>query len=421
MSSKVANISKLLSANVLAQVIGMLIYPLLTRMYQPADFTLLNLFLTIANAILIVSTMDLQYAIPLPKKNEGAFALVGAMVITLSIISSLTLITCFFCDKIALFFGVAELEWALWFLPIYIPVVGCWQVLSYIFNRDKQYGKIATYQVVQSLSNAALKVLLGMGAVGGLALIDASVIGPIIAISIIGPMKIWYVISHLRRLPSYLAKEYVVKYKDFPLYSMPKNLICHLSNGLPVLMLTAEFGATNVGYYSLAITIGYLPLIMIASSIYQVMLRHTSERLNDNKPIYSEIQKFVIYSTLILCSVFFAISFFLPTITELLFGPGWGMTGSILTLLLPWFVTGFISNSLVFVPETLLKLKGNLIIEMSFIVLRILALAYGIWGMDFMNTIKLFCIVSFGIKMIQTGWFLWIAKEHDRKLVEKAD
>lgn len=419
MSSKIGNISKLLSANIIAQVVGMLIYPLLTRMYQPDDFTLLSLFLTIANAILIFSTGDLQYAIPLPKKEEGAYALVGVMVISLSTTVIFSLVLSFFCDKIAVFFGVPNLEWALWYLPIYLSFVGIWQVLAYLFNRDKQYGKIASYQIIQSLSNAGLKIGFGLFSVGGLALIDASVVGPLIALTIIGPSKIKVVIEYLRHIPTHLAKEYLNIYRSFPLYSMPKNLICHLSNGLPVLMLTSVYGATNVGYFSLAITIGYLPLAMIASSIYQVLLRNTSEKVNERKAIFPEIHQFFIYSSTILCFVFSILYFILPSITEFLFGPGWGMTGEILGILLPWFATGFIANALVFVPEVLLRLKNNLIIELSFIVLRIIALAYGISNLSFIATIKLFCVISFAIKLFQAVWFLWIAKQHDKSLSQK--
>ena len=416
MSSKIGNISKLLSANIIAQVVGMLIYPLLTRMYQPDDFTLLSLFLTIANALIIVSTGDLQYAIPLPKKEEGAYALVGVMVISLSSTVIISMAASFFYDKIAIFFGMPNLEWALWYLPIYISAIGVWQVLAYLFNRNKKYGKIATYQIVQSSSNAGLKVAFGIFSVGGLALIDASVIGPLIALAIIGPSKIKEVISYLRHIPTHLAKEYLSTYRSFPLYSMPKNLICHLSNGLPVLMLTSVYGATNVGYFSLAITIGYLPLAMIASSIYQVLLRNTSEKVNEYKPIFPEIHQFFFYATTILCFVFSILYFILPSITEFLFGPGWGMTGEILGILLPWLATSFIANALVFVPEVLLRLKNNLIIELSFIVLRILALAYGISHLSFIATIKLFCVISFAIKLFQAVWFLWIAKQHDKNL-----
>ena len=37
------NSAKLLSANVIAQAIGLLVYPILTRLYLPADFGLFNL------------------------------------------------------------------------------------------------------------------------------------------------------------------------------------------------------------------------------------------------------------------------------------------------------------------------------------------------------------------------------------------
>ncbi len=416
MNSKLVNVSKLLSANVIAQAVGLLIYPLLTRLYQPADFTLLNLFLTIANAILIFSTADLQFAIPLPKKDDGAYALIGAMVVSLSITISLSLISCLFCNRIAAFFGIAELEWALWYLPIYIPIAGAWQVLTYLFNREKKYGKIATYQIIQSIANSILKLAFGILGIGGLALIDASVIGPLIACACVAPLKILEVVSHLRRLPTNLAKEYVLAYKDFPLYSMPKNLVCHLSNGLPVLMLTSVYGATEVGYFALAITIGYLPLTMIASSIYQVMLKSTSDKLNEGLPIYPGISKFCKYALLIIFVTFGILYIFLPSITEFLFGPGWCKTGEILRILLLWFSAGFLSTTLVFVPETLLKLKGNLIIELVFIIVRIAALSYGIVNFGFLVTIKLFSLVSFGIKAFQVGWYLWIAKQNDKSL-----
>lgn len=419
MNSKIANITKLLSANVIAQAIGVLIYPILTRMYEPADFTLFNLFLTIANAILIIATLDLQYAIPMPAKEEGAFALCGSIVVPIAITMAITLIICMFYDSIASFFGIVDLGWALWYLPLYVCVMACSQIILYLYNREKKYGEIAKFQVVQSFTNSALKLLFGILPCGGLALVDATVIGPIIAFTSLFSKKVLYIIDNFRTVHTDDAWSYVKKYKDFPLYSMPKNLICHLSNGLPVLILTPVFGATEVGYFALAITIGYLPLSMIASSIYQVMLRSTSEKLNEGKPIFPEVHQFCVYSSQILFLAFCLAYFFLPNITEALFGSGWARTGEILRILLPWFATNFLAASLVFLPETLLKLKGNLIIEVIFIGMRILALIYGINYLDFFTTLKLFSVISFSIKVFQASWFLWIAKQHDKGLVKK--
>ncbi len=64
------NSAKLLSANVVAQAIGLLVYPILTRLYSPEDFGLLNLFLSIGGVLALLSTAEYQYAIVVPKTEN---------------------------------------------------------------------------------------------------------------------------------------------------------------------------------------------------------------------------------------------------------------------------------------------------------------------------------------------------------------
>ena len=71
-SSGARNFAKLLSANVVAQVIGLVVYPILTRMYAPEDFGLLNLFMSIGGVLAILSTAEYYYAIVLPKEEKDA-------------------------------------------------------------------------------------------------------------------------------------------------------------------------------------------------------------------------------------------------------------------------------------------------------------------------------------------------------------
>ena len=77
-SSGVRNFTKLLSANVVAQVIGLVVYPILTRMYAPEDFGLLNLFLSIGGVLAILSTAEYYYAIVLPKEEKDAEQVLGS-------------------------------------------------------------------------------------------------------------------------------------------------------------------------------------------------------------------------------------------------------------------------------------------------------------------------------------------------------
>ena len=73
-STIVKNTSKLLTANVIAQVVGLAIYPILTRLYSPEDFGTLNMFLTIGGIAALFATAEYQNSIMLPKSEKSGVA-----------------------------------------------------------------------------------------------------------------------------------------------------------------------------------------------------------------------------------------------------------------------------------------------------------------------------------------------------------
>ena len=95
-SASVRNFTKLLSANVVAQVIGLVVYPILTRIYAPEDFGLLNLFVSLASVICIFATAEYHNAIVLPKEQKHSVAMVHWCVIQLLAVVTLTMVSVFF-------------------------------------------------------------------------------------------------------------------------------------------------------------------------------------------------------------------------------------------------------------------------------------------------------------------------------------
>ena len=73
-SAIVKNTSKLLAANVIAQVVGFAVYPILTRLYSPDDFGALNIFLTIGGIATLFATAEYQNSIMLPKSEKSGVA-----------------------------------------------------------------------------------------------------------------------------------------------------------------------------------------------------------------------------------------------------------------------------------------------------------------------------------------------------------
>ena len=150
-SEGVKNFSKLLSANVVAQAIGLVVYPILTRIYSPEDFGLLNLFLSIGNVVLVISLADYYYSIVLPKEDKDAAALAHVSLVSLIVTVLLLTVSILFAHPISALFKSPKLETYYWLLPIYVFFMGGWNILNYWYIRHKQFGRISGYQISQSV------------------------------------------------------------------------------------------------------------------------------------------------------------------------------------------------------------------------------------------------------------------------------
>ena len=134
-SSGVRNFSKLLSANIVAQVIGLVVYPILTRIYSPEDFGLLNLFLSIGGVLTILATAEYYNAIVLPKKESESISVVHVCVCLLLLMVGLISITVCFSHEIATIFKSPKLADYYWMMPILVFVLGGWNILNYWYIR----------------------------------------------------------------------------------------------------------------------------------------------------------------------------------------------------------------------------------------------------------------------------------------------
>ncbi|MBQ9752380.1 MAG: oligosaccharide flippase family protein, partial [Paludibacteraceae bacterium] len=181
-SSGVRNFTKLLSANVVAQVIGLVVYPILTRMYAPEDFGLLNLFLSIGNVLVVLAIADYYYAIVLPKEEKDAVALTHISLLFLLITTILVALSVLFSTPISMIFKSPNLAKYYWLMPLYVLIMGMWNVLNYWYIRQKSFGRISGYQMSQSILSAGGKLGLGYASVLQGGMIYATVIAPFIAL-----------------------------------------------------------------------------------------------------------------------------------------------------------------------------------------------------------------------------------------------
>ena len=90
MSTFLKNVGKLVSGTVLAQIIGLLLTPIITRLYLPDDFGIYQLFLSINGIIVIFAALSYERAILLPEDDKDS---AGIAVFCIILIATISLIT----------------------------------------------------------------------------------------------------------------------------------------------------------------------------------------------------------------------------------------------------------------------------------------------------------------------------------------
>ena len=411
-SPSARNVGKLLSANVFAQALGLLVYPILTRLYSPEDFGLLNLFTSIAGVLVILSTLEWYNAIVLPKREEEARAVVHLSFGALSALTLLIIFTLPLSTPIASLFKAPDLALYYWLLPLYVFLMGLWNILNYWYIRHKQYGRISGYQISQSLFSAGYKTgFAWLPFPGGL--MYAAVLSPLCSMLISLKLTGRKMLTALSFIDKAECRRAVAKYANFPKYSTPRALLNNLSGNLPIIMLSPIFGLTEIGYIGMALTLALLPIQIIVRSIHQVFYQQITERVNNKQKIYSFLLKFIYSATLIIIPLFVVLYIILPWLTSVLLGDSWCKSGEYIRIFLPWIIMIILTTSINFIPDIFGKQRILLRIEIIYLVLRISALILGIYISSVIIALRLFSLAGFAVLLGQLIWFLLLASKHD--------
>ncbi len=415
-SAGVRNFAKLLSANVVAQLIGLLVYPVLTRLYTPDDFGLLNLFLSIAGVLVILATAEYQYAIVLPKDDKRATAVCQVGLLVLCGVVALVLLSVPFSRPIARLFNTPSLAYYYWLMPFYVAVSGLWILLNYYYTRQRQFGRISRYQLSQSVLNAGAKMSFGFAGVLHSGLLLSTVLAPLcsIAMSIAAAWK--HGLRQLLHIDREECRTAAREYANFPKYSLPRALVNNLSGALPSLLLTPFFGLANLGFWGMALTLAFRPLNMISQSLYQVLFENTAHRVNQRLTIRPTILRFLCLTLAVAIPCFTALYFVLPVLTRWLLGAEWEISGLYIRVMLPWLLMSVLVAPICFLSDIFKKQKIGLYLEVLLIVLRLLGLGMGIWQHSFFYAIAGYSIAGAIVIGVQLLWYLSLVRTYERGL-----
>lgn len=312
-SSLGKNITIIVGGTAFAQALSIIFSPIITRIYPPDQYGILTAYTAVLGLLAISASFDYQKAVPIAKNEDQAINLLVLSVCVL-LFSTLTIIIllAFFGDYFLNLLDSKDLASYKYLIPVGVFFTGAYDIVLQWGFRHRNYKVITRTKIIQSIVANLTKVILGLVKFGPIGLIFGVIIGQSAGITslstpVIKNKELLSAVS-LQRI-----KQVLKRYKNFPLYSAPSNYVYTAGNSLPIIFITAIFGAGITGLYGLANSIINLPMNLIGNSVSQVFY---SEAANIGKSNPKEIKRLSIKLIKKL-----AIIGLIPLIILLLFGP----------------------------------------------------------------------------------------------------
>ncbi|MFZ0390089.1 MAG: oligosaccharide flippase family protein [Calditrichia bacterium] len=335
------NVLKLFSGTTLANGLTILILPILTRLYDKADFGNFQLLVSTIMIFSVVSSLKYEMAIVLPSDENEADHMVVLSLIVL-VITTLFFAALFFLggDIFLNLLNARNLKPYVFLISIGIFFSGLWQSVQYILIRKKEFGILSRNKVYQSSVTQGGAVALGVFSPSFLGLYISQMAGYLVAAILILKRKriVWKEIRYEN------LKKFAVKHKKFPLINTFMVFLNTLSLQLPVFMFSRYFNAEVVGLYMIANRVVNAPVSLLGKSVSQVYFQAASEACNlgGNKllKIYKKTVKQLAGIGIIPVIV---ILFGAPVLVRLFLGEEWEEAGTYMQIIIIWVYFQFIN------------------------------------------------------------------------------
>ncbi len=397
-SELLRNTSILVSGTAIAQLIPVLLQPLLRRYYSPDTFGAYSVYLSIIGILSIIASLKYDLAIVLPRKDKDAANILFLSVI-ISLVFSIVLlfIILIWHQSILIFLNLpVKFSLFLYLAPAGIFFYSFYQTINNWLTRTKSFMLISVNKFVrrgvEGVSQIGLKHLTGLYGIviGDILGHIANIISGIyqgkrrgLTTGLLSPVRIKYV-----------AK----KYSEFPRFNVIPSFMSACSFLLPAVFLNKFYSAETAGYFDLSKLLLSIPLALISSSVSNVLLQSLSEKYRENKSIRKDLIVMLGILSLIGAVEVVLIVFFGIEIFEFIFGDQWGLSGRISQILVWSYALNFIAASFSAVFISLNKIKLLSIWQVIYFA-AILSLIFfrNFSFMDFLKvyvSVEVFCYLS---------------------------
>ena len=319
-------ITSIVVGSIAGQGLVILSYPLLTRLYDPAELGLLTVFTSVVGMISVISTACLEAAIPIPPDDGEAADVAWS---ALAVVFGTTIVTAAVglvaAGPLADLLGVPKLAQYWWLVALTVFALGAYMVLSEWMVRDRTYGALGRRNLLQGVGQTVTQVGLGLAGVRPLGLLLGVGVGRTLAM---GGLLSRGGLLRQRRPTVAGLRAAVRRFRRFPLLAAPSALVNSAGLEMPLLLVSAIYGDARAGLLGLTIRVFSGPTAIIGQAVSQVYTGETGAALRQPSGALGRLLRSAVLRLLLLgAGPALVLIVAGPWLFGLIFGPTWTEAG----------------------------------------------------------------------------------------------
>lgn len=367
--------------NVLIIVVQFVLSPIVTRLYDPAEYGVFALISSIIVPITLVGSFKYSDAIVICETKQDKNSTV---LLSFYFIVAISLLTFFVVlagqDYILNYVGNVWLGNFILLIPVIVCCSGIIEILLYLNVRNKKFSFNGFSGFAMNLSSRSFVIgytfFMPAKPIG---LIAGELFGKLIAlILLLGSVKsLASKLYDLIRSASFSSLGYVARlYKRFPLYVMPANLLNSFSGYLPIYFFKEQhFAISVIGAFALASSLLEIINKMLPYSVASIFFPKAVELKNKSMDeLKSGVYK--LYWMMLAASIviFTGAAWLAEIVFPFVFGDTWRIAGVFVSILSIQYAFNFVALPISEVFKVIEKQRFLFVTTILSIALKVIAI-----------------------------------------------
>lgn len=403
--------TKLTSAAGSGQFLTVILSPFITRIYEPSQFSQLAIFLTLVTIFHPLISGKYEFGLVTAKeiKESKSLLILAIQLISISTIILLAVII-LLPSNIKELFKLNTLGSLQYLIPFAISGQSLFNALRYWLYRYQNFSKLSISILINSISKSVLSIFLGIILVKSNGLIISSIVAIIITCLFLLEFTN-FDIKFNEFFEFKNSFKYAKKYKKYPLFNGLPSLLDNLTFEMPVFLIAIFYTENNLADYAIISRIFSLPLAYCTTSFSNILLSYSSKKIRENKTIYKDVKKILIFLSILMGIITVLMMFFSPYLIPIIFGLKWSQTSLYFRILLPSIFIRELASSLssTIVSNNRSELLG--IWQVSAFIFTSVILFYFARILDFKGIIIVISILNTFLYSIYMSITLYAAKK----------